>query len=39
QATGEKRGFTRGEFDRLFQLAEGGCADLFALQRAALGRN
>lgn len=38
QATGEKRGFSRGEFDRLFQLAEGGCADLFALQRAALGR-
>jgi ribonuclease PH len=38
QATGEKRGFTRGEFDRLFQLAEGGCAELFALQRAALGR-
>ncbi|MCZ8086037.1 MAG: ribonuclease PH [Brevundimonas sp.] len=38
QATGEKRGFTRPEFDRLFQLAETGCADLFALQRAALGR-
>ena len=38
QATGEKRGFTRAEFDRLFQLAEGGCAELFALQRAALGR-
>ena len=38
QATGEKRGFTRAEFDRLFQLAEGGCADLFAMQRAALGR-
>jgi ribonuclease PH len=38
QATGEKRGFTRAEFDRLFQLAEGGCRDLFALQRAALGR-
>ncbi|MFA4893680.1 ribonuclease PH [Brevundimonas sp.] len=38
QATGEKRGFSRAEFDRLFQLAEGGCADLFALQRAALGR-
>ena len=37
QATGEKRGFTRAEFDRLFELAEGGCADLFALQRAALG--
>ena len=38
QATGEKRGFTRGEFDRLFQLAEGGCAELFAMQRTALGR-
>ncbi len=38
QATGEKRGFSRIEFDRLFQLAEGGCADLFAMQRAALGR-
>ena len=36
QATGEKRGFSRAEFDRLFQLAEGGCADLFVLQRAAL---
>jgi ribonuclease PH len=38
QATGEKRGFSRAEFDRLFQLAEGGCAELFALQRAALAR-
>ena len=38
QATGEKRGFSRPEFDRLFQLAEGGCCELFALQRAALGR-
>ena len=38
QATGEKRGFSRAEFDRLFQLAEGGCAELFALQRAALNR-
>ena len=38
QATGEKRGFTRAEFERLFQLAEGGCAELFTLQRAALGR-
>jgi ribonuclease PH len=37
QATGEKRGFTRGEFDALFELAEAGCAELFALQRAALG--
>jgi ribonuclease PH len=38
QATGEKRGFSRTEFDRLFQLAESGCAELFAMQRAALGR-
>lgn len=38
QATGEKRGFTRAEFDRLFQLADAGCAELFAMQRAALGR-
>ena len=36
QATGEKRGFSRPEFDRLFQLAEMGCNDLFALQRAAV---
>ena len=38
QATGEKRGFSRPEFDRLFELAGIGCAELFALQRAALGR-
>ena len=38
QATGEKRGFSRAEFDRLFVLAESGCAELFAMQRAALGR-
>jgi ribonuclease PH len=38
QATGEKRGFSRAEFDRLFQLADGGCTELFAMQRAALGR-
>ena len=36
QATGEKRGFSRPEFDRLFLLAELGCNDLFALQRAAV---
>ena len=35
QATGEKRGFTRAEFDRLFALAEGGIAALGALQREA----
>lgn len=38
QATGEKRGFSRVEFDGLFGLAESGCAELFAMQRAALGR-
>jgi ribonuclease PH len=37
QATGEKRGFTRAEFDALFELARSGCTELFALQRAALG--
>ena len=36
QATGEKRGFSRPEFDRLFELAQLGCVELFALQRAAL---
>ena len=36
QATGEKRGFSRGEFDRLFQLADGACAELFVKQRAAV---
>ena len=36
QATGEKRGFTRAEFDRLFDLARLGCEDLFAMQRAAV---
>ncbi len=36
QATGEKRGFSRAEFDRLFQLAEAGCNDLFKLQKSAV---
>ncbi len=36
QATGEKRGFTRAEFERLFDLARGGIAELIALQTAAL---
>ena len=36
QATGEKRGFSRGEFDRLFALAEGGIATLCDRQRAAV---
>jgi len=37
QATGEKRGFSREEFNRLFALAEQGCGELFALQQAAVG--
>ncbi|GAA0381913.1 ribonuclease PH [Brevundimonas terrae] len=36
QATGEKRGFSRGEFDQLFALAEKGCTELFELQKAAV---
>ena len=37
QATGEKRGFSRAEFDRLFELAGIGCDELFALQKTAVG--
>ena len=37
QATGEKRGFSRAEFDALFGLAEKGCGELFAMQKAAVG--
>ena len=37
QATGEKRGFSRTEFDRLFELAGIGCDELFALQKSAVG--
>jgi ribonuclease PH len=37
QATGEKRGFTRAEFEALYGLAEKGINELFALQRAAIG--
>jgi ribonuclease PH len=36
QATGERRGFSRGEFDALFALARGGVETLCGLQRAAL---
>lgn len=36
QATGEKRGFSRAEFDQLFALAEKGCVELFELQKAAV---
>jgi len=38
QATGEKRGFSRAEFDTLFGLAAGGIATLVELQTAALQR-
>jgi len=37
QATGEKRGFSRAEFDALLDLAEAGIAELVALQTAAIG--
>ncbi len=35
QATGEKRGFTRDEFEALFSLARQGIADLCVMQREA----
>jgi len=36
QATGEKRGFSRAEFEALYGLADKGINELFALQRKAL---
>ncbi|HWW25553.1 MAG TPA: ribonuclease PH [Caulobacter sp.] len=36
QATGEKRGFTRAEFESLFALAEKGIGELFIKQREAV---
>jgi ribonuclease PH len=36
QATGEKRGFTRGEFEALYGLAEKGIGELFRIQQAAV---
>ena len=36
QATGERRGFTRAEFEALFSLAQQGIAELIALQKAAV---
>ena len=36
QATGEKRGFTEGEFEALFGLARKGIAELFELQRGVV---
>ncbi|MGH6956022.1 MAG: ribonuclease PH [Caulobacteraceae bacterium] len=35
QATGERRGFTRAEFEALFGLAQRGIAELIELQKAA----
>ncbi|MGH7024076.1 MAG: ribonuclease PH, partial [Caulobacteraceae bacterium] len=37
QATGEKRGFSRAEFDALLDLAQAGVATLVELQKAAVG--
>jgi ribonuclease PH len=37
QATGEKRGFSEGEFEALFALARKGIGELCALQREATG--
>ena len=37
QATGEKRGFTRTEFETLFGLASDGIARLVDLQKTAVG--
>ena len=37
QATGEKRGFTQGEFEALFGLARAGISELVALQKATVG--
>ena len=36
QATGEKRGFSQGEFDALFGLARKGIAELIEMQKAAV---
>jgi len=37
QATGEKRGFTRAEFEALFDLARKGIGELHVMQNAAAG--
>jgi ribonuclease PH len=37
QATGEKRGFSEGEFEALFSLARKGIGELITLQRAVTG--
>ena len=38
QATGEKRGFSRDEFNTLYDLAIKGATELFELQNLALGK-
>ncbi len=38
QATGEKRGFSRDEFEQLFSLARDGIASLVEMQKAAIVR-
>ncbi|HTK34905.1 MAG TPA: ribonuclease PH [Caulobacteraceae bacterium] len=38
QATGEKRGFSQGEFESLFSLARLGIGELCLLQRAAVAK-
>lgn len=38
QGSGEQRAFSRDEFGQLMDLAEQGCAHLFEMQRAVLGR-
>ena len=37
QATGEKRGFSVGEFETLFSLARKGIGELITLQKTAIG--
>jgi ribonuclease PH len=37
QATGERRGFTQGEFETLFSLARKGIGELIAMQKIAAG--
>jgi ribonuclease PH len=37
QATGEKRGFSEGEFEALFSLARKGIRELCEAQRLAVG--
>jgi ribonuclease PH len=37
QATGEKRGFSQGEFETLFSLARKGIGELIDMQKIAAG--